>query len=164
MIARSLRCFAIAAGIAACSGSLALAAPATVGVRAPPFELESLTGKPVPSSQFRGRALYINLFASWCPPCRLEMPLIVRTLPRYAKRVNFLAVDAQEPSAIIRPYLAQARVRAQVAIDHGQFAASYGARSIPESVFIDRHGVVRAIVHGPIDKATLQKYLALIAG
>ncbi len=165
MLLRSPQRRAVAVALAASISTMstAFARPAAVGAKAPAFELESLTGQPVNSSAFAGRALYVNVFATWCPPCRSEMPLIARTLPRYAKLVAFLAVDAQEASEIVKPFLARVGIRSQVAIDRGQFAATFGATSIPESVFIDRHGTVRAIVHGPIDQATLRKDLALIA-
>ncbi|MDQ2857199.1 MAG: TlpA family protein disulfide reductase [Candidatus Eremiobacteraeota bacterium] len=165
MLLRSLQRRAIVGALAGCIATTtpALAGPAVVGSKAPAFELESLTGQPVNSKAFAGRALFVNVFATWCPPCRLEMPLIARTLPHYAKSVAFLAVDAQEASEIVKPFLARVGVRSAVAIDRGQFAATFGATSIPESIFIDRHGTVRAIVHGPIDRATLHGNLALIA-
>ncbi len=142
--------------------SVASAGPATVGRKVPPFELESLTGDPISSTDFEGKPLYANVFATWCGPCRSEMPLISRTLPHYRGRVAFLAVDAQESSSVIAPYLKSVGVKARVAIDGGQFVATFGASSIPESIFIDRRGIVRAIVHGPIDVVTLKKDLALI--
>jgi len=143
--------------------SVADSESARVGKRAPNFELDGLDGQTFRLKAFAGRPLFVNVFATWCPPCRLEMPLVERTLRRYRNRIAFLAVDAQEPSTVIRPYLRSVGVHARVGVDSGQLVASYGARSIPESVFIDRDGIVRAIVRGPIDSETLVRDLALIA-
>ncbi len=158
-------CRAFALGIAA----LALAAPASAsevaaaGKRAPAFRLADLRGAPVTLERFRGRPLYINVFASWCPPCRTELPAIVAAHARYGDRVGFLGVDAQEPSAAARRFIAQMKIAFPVALDRGQMAVSYGAAALPDSYFVDRAGVVRAVVHGPIAPAALERDLALIA-
>jgi len=140
----------------------AAAQPASVGKKAPPFLLEKFDGDSLTLADFAGKPLFINLFATWCPPCRMEMPLIARTSKSYAGRVAFLQVDEQESPSIVAPYLEKIGVKALVAIDQGPFEANYGATAVPESVFIDRHGIVRAIVHGPVDEETLKKDLALI--
>jgi len=138
------------------------AQPASVGKKAPPFLLEKFDGDSLTLADFTGKPLFINLFATWCPPCRMEMPLIAQTSKAYAGRVSFLQVDEQESPSIVAPYLKSIGVKALVAIDQGPFEANYGAAAVPESVFIDRRGVVRAIVHGPIDAEMLKKDLALI--
>ncbi len=149
--------------------SLASAAPAfaatrsaAVGAPAPAFLLDGLDAASVGSASFKGKPLFVNVFATWCPPCRMEMPLISRVSKKYADRIAFLAIDEQESASVVRPYLTGVGVRARVAIDQGQFEASFGASPIPDSFFIDKRGIVRAIVRGPIDEATLLKDLALI--
>ncbi len=148
---------------------LAAAAPAgasgvaAVGKQAPAFRLADLHGAPVTLARFRGRPLYINLFASWCPPCRTELPAIVAAHARYGDRVTFLGVDAQETSGTARAFSRRMRIGYAVALDRGQMAVSYGAGSLPDSFFVDRTGVVRAVVHGQIDPAALERDLALIA-
>ncbi len=159
-----MRKFAGAAAVA-----LLLSAPANatgvaaVGQTAPAFRLADFAGKPLTLHNFRGRPVFINVFASWCPPCRGEIPSIVAAAVKYASRVDFLGVDAQEPAGTARRFAKQLHIGYRVGIDRGQMAVSYGAASLPESVFIDRGGVIRAIVHGTIGSAVLERNLALIA-
>ncbi len=141
----------------------AAALVATVGQRAPSFVLEDLNGAPVSARALFGKPLYINVFATWCPPCRAELPAIVRSYSRFKGKVRYLGVDEQEPAEKIEPFTRTMGIRYPIAIDQGQMEASYRAHSVPTSVFIDRHGIVRALYRGPIPPALLQKYLALIA-
>jgi cytochrome c biogenesis protein CcmG/thiol:disulfide interchange protein DsbE len=136
---------------------------AAVGKPAPAFMLEDLSGSPLSSKSLRGKPLYINVFATWCPPCRIELPEIVNSYERYKAKVVFLGVDEQEPAGKIEPFRLKMGIRYPVAIDQGQMEASYRAHSVPTSVFIDRHGIVRALYRGPIPPALLQRYLQLIA-
>jgi thiol-disulfide isomerase/thioredoxin len=136
---------------------------ATVGRPAPAFVLEDLSGAPVSAKALLGRPLYINVFATWCPPCRAELPSIVRSYGRFKEKVTYLGVDEQEPAGRIEPFTRAMNIRYRIAIDQGQMEASYRAHSVPTSVFIDRHGIVRALYRGPIPEPLLQKYLALIA-
>lgn len=145
----------------AAAGAAALVA--TVGKPAPAFVLEDLNGAIVSSKMLLGKPLYINVFATWCPPCRVELPAIVRSYDRFAGRVAFLGVDEQEPVEKIEPFKRAMRIRYPIAIDQGQMEASYRAHSVPTSVFIDRHGIVRAVYRGPIPAGLLEKYLLLIA-
>jgi thiol-disulfide isomerase/thioredoxin len=136
---------------------------ATVGKQAPAFRLADLHGAPLTLQQFRGRPLYINVFASWCPPCRTELPRIVSAHRRYGERIAFLGVDAQETTSVARRFAGEMKLAFPIALDRGQMAVSYGAGSLPESVFIDRRGVVRAVVHGQIAPDELERDLAAIA-
>ncbi len=136
---------------------------ATVGQRAPAFVLEDLNGAPLSARMLRGKPLYINVFATWCPPCRTELPEIVRSYAKFKSRVAFLGVDEQEPAGKIEPFTHTMGIRYPIAIDQGQMEASYRAHSVPTSVFIDRHGIVRGLYRGPIPAGVLQKYLQLIA-
>jgi cytochrome c biogenesis protein CcmG, thiol:disulfide interchange protein DsbE len=152
--------FLVALGLAAPASAGGIAA---VGKQAPAFRLADLRGAPLTLAQFRGHPLYINVFASWCPPCRTELPRIVGAHGRFGDRVAFLGVDAQEPTSVARRFAGEMKIGFPVALDRGQMAVSYGAGSLPESVFIDRHGVVRAVVRGEISSAELDRDLAEIA-
>jgi len=136
---------------------------ASVAQGAPPFVLETPAGSELTLRSFAGRPLVLNVFASWCPPCREELPRIVSAARRSGTRVAFLGVDEQEAEGMATSFAREMRVPYPIAVDHGQFAASYGARSLPETIFVDAHGTVRAIVHGAIPAATLERNLALIA-
>jgi cytochrome c biogenesis protein CcmG/thiol:disulfide interchange protein DsbE len=105
----------------------------------------------------------LNVFASWCPPCREELPRIASAAHHAKARVAFLGVDEQEAEQMATMFAKQMRLPYPIALDHGQFAASYGARSLPETVFVDAHGTVRAIVHGSISAELLARNLAEIS-
>jgi thiol-disulfide isomerase/thioredoxin len=137
---------------------------ATVGQPAPAFVLEDLSGALVSAKALLGKPVYINVFATWCPPCRTELPAIVRSYGRYKDKVTFLGVDEQEPAGKIEPFTRALNIRYRIAVDHGQMEASYRAYSIPISVFIDRHGIVRALFRGPVPESLLERDLARIAG
>ena len=103
------------------------------------------------------------MFASWCAPCRAEFPRIVAAQRRFGDRVTFLAVSTQEAAALARRFVTEMHATFPVAIDRGRMGIAYGATSLPDSYFVDRHGVVRAVVNGPVDVATLEHDLAEIA-
>jgi thiol-disulfide isomerase/thioredoxin len=135
-----------------------------VGKPAPPFFVRSLDGKFVGRTALHGRAAFINVFATWCGPCRIEIPAIVAAYPRYRARVAFFGVDEQEPASKVAPFVKRMHVPYAIGIDEGQMAATYGASSIPHSVFVDKHGIVRAVFSGPLTTAQLQRDMALIDG
>jgi cytochrome c biogenesis protein CcmG, thiol:disulfide interchange protein DsbE len=138
-------------------------AEARAGRPAPAFRLEGFDGSIVTLARFAGKPLYINVFASWCPPCREEFPRIVSAQRRYGNRVTFLAVSTQEAAVLAKRFTNAMHATFPVAIDRGRMGLTYGARSLPDSYFVDRHGIVRAVVHGPVDAATLDRDLAEIA-
>lgn len=138
-------------------GRAALAAPA------PKFLLETPAGDALTLRDFAGTPLVLNVFASWCPPCRHELPLLAASARRLAPRVRFLGVDEQEATEIATAFAKRMQLPYAIALDHGQFAASYGAVSLPVTIFIDRRGIVRAIQHGAIDAPTLARDLDRIA-
>jgi cytochrome c biogenesis protein CcmG/thiol:disulfide interchange protein DsbE len=156
---------AVATALAADAGRAVDASPfvAAVGKPAPAFMLEDLNGAPLSAKMLRGKPLFINVFATWCPPCRIELPEIVRSYDRFKGQVTFLGVDEQEPAGRIEPFSRALGIRYAIGIDQGQMEASYRAHSVPTSVFIDRRGIVRALYRGPIPANLLSKYLQLIA-
>ncbi|MBV8667680.1 MAG: TlpA family protein disulfide reductase [Candidatus Eremiobacteraeota bacterium] len=135
---------------------------AQIGKAAPAFSYTALDGKRQTSAQFRGRPVFVNFFATWCPPCKLELPNIVKDYPAYRGRVIFLGLDQEESPELVRPFLKQYEIQYQIGIDEGQVGADYGVAAIPQSVFIDRHGVVRAIWRGYMPPKILSQNLALI--
>jgi thiol-disulfide isomerase/thioredoxin len=133
------------------------------GAAAPKFLLASGSGDAYTLASFAGKPLVINVFASWCPPCRLELPGIVASARANHGRIAFLGVDEQEPLTMGEAFARTMRIPYPIAFDHGQFAATYGAQALPETVFIDRRGRIAAIVHGPIGARELARDLAQIA-
>lgn len=127
-----------------------LSAPkvATVGLLAPPVVLRGLRSGRIETASFRGKPLFINFFATWCLPCKVETPMFVSEYPKYRNRVNFLSVDAEEEQSAVSAFVVKYKIPWTIGIDSGQALMRYGVVSLPESVFVDRRGIVRAIYRG----------------
>ncbi len=152
---------ACALSIATCStlSSPAASGVAVAGKRAPAFLLEGPDGRDVTSRAYAGRPLLINVFAAWCGTCRVEEPLLVRAYARYRDRVAFLGVDEQEGVARARSFARELAVTYPIALDAGQFAASYGTTKIPETILIDARGIVRGVHRGMLSENDLEREL-----
>ena len=145
------------------AASPALAAQAVVGKTAPQFSIESLAGRPMNLHDFSGRALFINVFATWCVPCKSELPRIAHVHAQFAGSVTFLGIDEQESPDRVKAFARRMGVTWQIGIDPGRLAAEYGGAALPLSVFIDAEGIVRAIWRGEIPLPVLERNLRVIA-
>jgi cytochrome c biogenesis protein CcmG, thiol:disulfide interchange protein DsbE len=133
-----------------------------VGQSAPAFLINTLDGTSV-TGNFNGRPAYINVFATWCSPCRVEFPAIVEQTKQYGDRIAFLLVDEQESANTVKTFAREFGVVAPVAVDRGQFAAAFDVGGLPWSIFIDRHGIVRYIYRGRIPANVLGDQLSKLA-
>ncbi len=150
---------AVVLAVLAASPHLASAASvARVNQPAPLFLLDTLDGKTLSHADIAGQRTYINVFATWCPPCQSEIPRLVQAARQHPD-VRFIFVDEQESPSAVKRFIQRYGIHGEVAIDQGQFAATYGALPIPESILIDERGVVRMVYRGPIPQALLQKVL-----
>jgi cytochrome c biogenesis protein CcmG, thiol:disulfide interchange protein DsbE len=125
---------------------------AAVGVTASNFELKSLDGKSVGLANFRGRPLLINFFASWCDPCRDEMPLI-NELAAKASRNGYavLGIAVEDNRAAIMQYAKETKLVFPIALDlNSTVKRAYRIFGPPATFFIDGQGTIRDVVIGPI--------------
>jgi peroxiredoxin len=133
------------------------------GKTAPDFELESLDGSKVSLSDFAGYPVLINYWATWCPPCREELPLIQERLDRYSPDLVVLTINAGEDHATIRNFMRQKAFSFHVLVDSEWKAeALYGIYAYPTTVFIDREGLIQARYVGGMSAEILDDYLKLI--
>lgn len=134
-----------------------------VGFTAPAFALTGLDGKEVKLADFRGKPVFLNFWATWCPPCREEMPFVQELLSAYGKDVAFLAVNltaSERGVKSVEEFMRQNGYTLPVALDKsGNVADKYLVRAIPTSFFIDAKGRIRQKVIGGMDKETMQGYL-----
>lgn len=144
--------------LGAAAAAIVFAGVARVNQPAPLFLLDRLDGKTLSQADIAGQRTYINVFATWCAPCQSEIPRLVQA-SREHRDVRFIFVDEQESPSAVKRFVHRYGVRGDIAIDQGQFAATYGAMPIPESIFIDQRGTVRMIYRGPIPQDRLQKVL-----
>ena len=117
-----------------------------IGAPAPAFTVEGLSGKPVSLASFRGRVLVLNFWATWCPPCRLETPDMIRSYRAlHGPSVAFLGIDSTESAPIVRAFVAAKGLPYPVALDRQKSAVTaYDVRGIPTTYVIDEKGVIRA--------------------
>ena len=124
---------------------------------APDFAVPDLSGQAVRLSAHRGQVVLVNLWATWCPPCREEMPSMER-LYRQLKDRGFvlLAVSQDEDgAAAVKPFVEQMKVTFPVLVDpQGEVGRKYGVWGYPESFLLDREGRVVERVIGPRDWAS----------
>jgi cytochrome c biogenesis protein CcmG, thiol:disulfide interchange protein DsbE len=130
-----------------------------IGQAAPSFLVATVNGESI-TGDFHGKPAYIDVFATWCPPCRRELPAILDDAKEYRDRIAFLLVDEQESMASVKSFASSLGGLAPVALDRGQFAATFDVGGLPWNIFIDRHGVVRYIYRGRIPADVLSKQLS----
>lgn len=131
------------------------------GFLAPDFTLESLSGDQISLSDMRGKAIVLNLWASWCPPCRAEMPALQRVYQENHERgLEVLAVNmtAQDNIAAVEDFMQEFNLTFPILLDtSGEVGNAYLMRALPTTFFIDHDGVIqRVIVGGPMSEVTLQ--------
>jgi peroxiredoxin len=115
-------------------------------IAAEDFELASLAGAQVKLSDYRGKVVFLNFWATWCPPCRGEMPSMQRLYQKLADRgLEILAVDLQEPKDTVRTFVKDKSLTFTVLLDDsGAVGGAWGAQSIPTTYLIDRAGGILA--------------------
>jgi len=158
--------FGKAGTLGALALSLALSASAhAVGLKdsAPDFTLKSLEGSNLRLEEYRGQVVLINFWASWCGPCRQEMPLLDRLHHRYEDTgFAVLGVNVEGEAAPAQEIVDKTNVTFPILIDDGQKVSElYNLQAMPSTVVIDRDGVVRYIHLGykPGDEA---KYVEVV--
>jgi len=120
------------------------------------FALPTSDGRIVTLSAFRGRVVLLNFWATWCAPCRVEMPSMER-LYRELMALDFviLAVDLDESPKLVANFMRDFCLSFPALIDSGsQVASRYGVRGLPTTILIDRRGRVVGEALGPRDWAT----------
>ena len=131
------------------------------GFLAPDFTLELLGGGDVTLSELRGKGVVINLWASWCPPCRAEMPAIQRVYEKTRERgLEVLAVNTtfQDSEPAAADFIQELGLTFPVPLDRsGTVSRQYQLRALPSTFFVDREGIIRkVIIGGPMSEATIQ--------
>ena len=145
---------------------------AVIGVEtprtAPRYALTALDGTPLSADTLRGKVVLVNFWATWCLPCRVEMPLLQRMAERHRDAglvVVGLSVD-RGPEQSVREFLRERDVTYPVAVVGPDVERAFGGvRGYPTSILIDRAGVIRHVVIGPLAAASLEPAVRrLLAG
>ncbi len=129
------------------------------GAPAPAFEAQTLDGATVRLDDLRGQAVVLNLWATWCPPCRAEMPALERISARYADAgLVVLALNQGEDAETVRAFVEEHALTFPIALDpREQVGRQYELQAYPTTFFIGRDGVIREVVSGgPMPEALIE--------
>ena len=132
-----------------------------VGALAYDFALATLDGDEVTLSDLRGKAVMLNFWASWCGPCRIEIPHMIALYDEYRDSgFETLAVNVHESPAQVHGFAEQLGINFPILMDtNGQVAAAYFVRGIPMTFFLDGDGVIRFIHQGTLSEEALRDYI-----
>jgi cytochrome c biogenesis protein CcmG/thiol:disulfide interchange protein DsbE len=141
--------------------------PLTVGKMAPDFELPDLSDKTMRLSDFRGKVVFLNFWATWCKPCREEMPsmeVLYKNFEREGLVVLAVSIDRVTTKKDIPPFVKSLSLTFPVLVDSwGKTDKRYKLMGVPETYIIDQQGVLREKIIGPRDW-TLLDNLKVITG
>jgi cytochrome c biogenesis protein CcmG, thiol:disulfide interchange protein DsbE len=129
--------------------------PLVVGKHAPDFALSDLNDKPYRLSDFRGKVVFLNFWATWCKPCREEMPsmeVLYKNFEKDGLVILAVSIDRVTTTKDIPPFVKGMNLTFPVLIDSwGQTDKPYKRMGVPETFVIDQQGIIREIVIGPRD-------------
>jgi peroxiredoxin len=132
---------------------------AGIGERAPDFRLPVLGGTSVQLSDYKGQVVFLNIWATWCPPCREEMPSLEALHKRLKDRpFKMLAVSIDQSGAeVVGPFMAKLGFTFPVLLDpESKTYKLYGLTGVPETFILDKNGVVIQKIIGPQDWMSVQ--------
>ena len=147
-----------------CSPGGSTQAP-SIGSPAPDFKLPNLDGQSTSLSDLRGKPVLINFWATWCPPCRDEMPYLQEVYEEWSdKGLVVLAINLGEDPSKVKGFLQSRNLSLPVLLDTKQATAQeYNIRGIPTTFFIDKDGIIQDKVIGAFQsKAQIEKKLGEI--
>ena len=128
------------------------------GAAATDFTLASLAGTDISLADYAGNVVVVNFWATWCPPCRAEMPALNRFYEAHRDEgFVILAVNEQEDVGTVRPFIQANNFTFPVLLDmQGRVAQQYSTRSFPTTFIIDRDGMIQHVQTGEISERELE--------
>jgi peroxiredoxin len=133
------------------------------GRPAPDFTLQSDRGQSFGLADLRGQVVVLNFWATWCPPCRAEMPALEEVYQaRRSDGLVVLAVDQAEAPSLVSAFREELALTFPLLLDPGYVVSDdYRVRLLPSTFFIDRAGVIRDVVYGgPMNRALIESKVA----
>lgn len=128
-----------------------------VGQKAPNFKLMDLNGKQVSLASLKGKGVVLNFWATWCSPCRAELPDFQKE-HRRGKKYRVVTVNLRENKKTVQNFVKKGKYTFPVLLDtKGQAANLFKVRGIPTTYFIDKNGIVREVVVGALSGTQLRQ-------
>ncbi len=122
---------------------------------APNFALKDATGNPLKLADLKGKVVLLNFWATWCGPCRTEIPMLIELEQKYRDQgfaVVGVAMD-DDGWSVVKPYMEKSKINYRMVLGDAMMAQHYGGvDSIPQTFVIDREGRVSAVHMGVIRK------------
>ena len=117
-----------------------------IGSQAPLFQLSTPDGQVIRLGDLRGGVVLLNFWATWCAPCRQEIPDLVKLQNDWGESVRIVGVDLQETPADVAAFATRLQMNYLLALDfNGEVASSYKVRGLPTTFFLDAQGVIRDV-------------------
>lgn len=129
-------------------------AAAAAGPLLPPYKAEFLDGKPFDAASEKGNVVLLNLWATWCGPCRFEIPELGKLHAKYARRgFKVIGVSVDEGGANdVKPFVAEEKIQYPIVIDkEAKLASILQTDQLPTSILVDREGSIVWKHVGPVD-------------
>jgi peroxiredoxin len=131
-----------------------------IGERAPAFELAALSGANLSLAGLRGSPVILNFWATWCAPCRLEMPLFQQCIETSGGALRVVAVNAGENPDVVQAFVDELGLTLDVLLDpSAEVQRLYQVRGYPTTYLIDAEGTIRIHHLGVLTEAQLDAYL-----
>ena len=127
----------------------------------PQMSFVALDGSTMTLKPAAGRVTFVNIFATWCPPCKAETPdLVAFARAESSKGVDVVGIDRQESPVLVEAFRDRYHLDFTTVIDTGRTTQLIGIRVIPHTFVVDGNGIVRASVSGPMTRAQMQELAA----
>lgn len=163
MMIRSAAAVVLTAALVSCAGgngaknASSSASVAHVGNPAPDWSESTVPSGTLSLASLRGKAVYLNFFATWCPPCNEEAPAINSLQQRYGSRgLQVVGIDMLENARKAEEFRSEHHLVYPAVVDDGTLRDQYNVNGLPVHVFIDRRGIVRNIIIGELSPTEMR--------
>lgn len=132
------------------------------GNKSPGFSYINDEDEKINLSDLEGKVVFLNFWASWCPPCKKEMPAIQNIFEKYnynEEEIKVISINIQEQHNQIQSFMSSNNLSFPVIKDPGTLAQNYGVRGIPSSFFLDKEGIIRVIHTGSMTEKMIDDAL-----
>jgi cytochrome c biogenesis protein CcmG, thiol:disulfide interchange protein DsbE len=141
------------------SGSTSRPGP-EIGTQVDDFSLPGIQAQPIKLSDFRGKAVVLNFWATWCIPCKDEMPLLQKYADSLGSSVVVIGINSQEQAPDVKAYIEANAIRFPIALDlSGEITRRFQINGYPTTFFVDQKGILRGEHIGALREDLLLGYL-----
>jgi thiol-disulfide isomerase/thioredoxin len=134
-----------------------------IGSPVPDFVLSGVQSQKIRLEDFRGKAVILNFWATWCAPCKQEMPLLQKFADTFGTSVVVIGIDSQEQATDVATYLQENQIQFPVALDlDGEITRKYQVNGFPTTFFLDQNGILRSEQIGALREDLLQDHLQAV--